>query len=522
MSIQAPEHVVIVGCGFTGTTALHQLVTRYPVRRITVFESDATFGPGFPYQESETREYLINNTNDTMCLDPSNRRAFVEWLQAHPKHSVGLDEKGHMPRAIYGEFLRDAIANALQIAAEKGIEVEMIGEECTDIEEADDGETRARSATVSVKADMVILATGRCPDYDAFGLGDANEGHYFATHMPGTKLDVIPIDATVHIMGASLSAYDVINQLYSPEAGCRFVDAGDNRLRFDAGDNRRSVVLCSRSGRLKKAQSRFPRAVKREHFNKDAIGALPHRASTVEEVFEWMLKDAALNQYGPDLDTLLNPYSDCNNTEDVTNAAASILAADIDAAASNSGDNFTVDYLENAQFDIWDLFAANKLSEAEEQRYRSRFESGLLTCSAPCPIPTAQKILALIEAGRLTVMKGVRSIKPSGDGFEIEHAFGSDSASYIVNATGTVDRMITSDAQPALLRNLSNRDLIRPYQLNGADSPGIAVDMSTFRCNGSRNIFAASMLLWGPGFFTSSAIMMATVIKRLLDAAYDQ
>lgn len=49
-------HAVIIGCGFTGTTALHQLVHHYPVTEVTVFEASATFGPGFPYQVTESRE----------------------------------------------------------------------------------------------------------------------------------------------------------------------------------------------------------------------------------------------------------------------------------------------------------------------------------------------------------------------------------------------------------------------------------------------------------------------------------
>lgn len=42
----APARVVIIGCGFTGASALFQLVDRHPVRRITVFEAAGDFGPG--------------------------------------------------------------------------------------------------------------------------------------------------------------------------------------------------------------------------------------------------------------------------------------------------------------------------------------------------------------------------------------------------------------------------------------------------------------------------------------------
>ena len=45
-----------------------------------------------------------------MCLQPSNRRAFVEWLKGHPEVVGDVDEKGHLPRAVFGAFLKDAIA----------------------------------------------------------------------------------------------------------------------------------------------------------------------------------------------------------------------------------------------------------------------------------------------------------------------------------------------------------------------------------------------------------------------------
>ena len=207
--------------------------------------------------------------------------------------------------------------------------------------------------------------------------------------------------------------------------------------------------------------------------------------------------------------------------ESVRQRAIAALEDAVDAALSpDPGSNFIVDYLEQAQFDIWDLFASRKLSEPEEARYRQSVESALLTCFAPCPISTAQKILALMAAGRLKIVHGVRSVKRTGDEFEINHAFGAEDASYLVNTTNPVDRDITSDAQPALIRNLLDRGLIHPYRLNGEVSNGIDVDMETFRCIGSKSIHAANMYLWGPGFFTSSAITMATIVQRLLARAF--
>ena len=126
-----------------------------------------------------------------------------------------------------------------------------------------------------------------------------------------------------------------------------------------------------------------------------------------------------------------------------------------------------------------------------------------------------------MEAGRLRVISGTRTVARNRAGTcSIEHAFGTELADFVVNATGVVDRDVRSDRQSALIRNLARRGLLRPYVLNGVESPGAAIDMDTYLCEGSKNVYAANMFLWGPGFFTSSAIMMATIVKRLLEQSF--
>jgi len=249
---QLPSHVAIVGCGFTGTTAFYQLVHRYPLHRITIFESSGDFGPGFPYQADESPEYLLNNTNDTMCLEPTNRRAFVEWLHRHPVHSMGLDEKASMPRSVYGEFLHDVIARTVAEADKREIGVAFVPQEVVDLDQDADGNITIHTENAKFVTDMVILATGRCPDFDVYDLSGAPADRYFPVHMPGTRLDVLPLDAECYVIGASLSAYDVVNQLYAASSGCEFLPEGQDRLRYVPNNNERKVVLCSRSGRLKK------------------------------------------------------------------------------------------------------------------------------------------------------------------------------------------------------------------------------------------------------------------------------
>ena len=510
-------HAAIIGCGFTGTTALYQLVRSHPVTRVTIFETSGLFGPGFPYQPDETDAYVINNTNDTMCLDPANRRAFVEWLRQHDRYAGDLDEKGHMPRRVYGEFLRDIIAAARTEAAQKGIEVELIAAECTDI--AENGGVTITYVGGSLSADIAILATGRCPDVDSFGF--AGRPTYFATHMPGSQLSDLPTDAEVHILGASLSAYDVINELFAPETGCEFLPDRENRLRFIGNENQRTAVLCSRSGLLKKMQSRYPGKIRRPNFNAQTIAAMSSRTVTLRDLQSLVQSDAIANGVKLDAANVLTPYGGCYTAREYHQRVIEILANDIDAAMSSApGRNFLVDYFANAEFDIWDFFAARCPAVDAEKTFRSNCETAFLNYAAPCPVSTGQKMLALARAGRLRFIKGIRDLREDGVGYRYEHDFGTGKATYLVNATGQVDRDVRSSRQPALVRNLVERGLLRPYELDGEASAGADVDMHTFRCNGAKNIYAANMLLWGPGFYVSAAITMATVIRRLLHAYF--
>ena len=98
-------HIALVGCGFTGTSAFFQLVERYPVSTISIFQADGDFGPGYPYHTDECSDYLMNNTTDTMGLTIDHRTAFLEWLQERPEFGA-VKPKGHVPRAWFGLFLK--------------------------------------------------------------------------------------------------------------------------------------------------------------------------------------------------------------------------------------------------------------------------------------------------------------------------------------------------------------------------------------------------------------------------------
>jgi hypothetical protein len=514
-----PAHVAIVGCGFTGTSALLQLVDRCPVQRITVFEASGDFGPGFPYRRDDCADYLLNNTTDTLCLLPHNRQAFIAWLRGRGEV---VEPKGHLPRQRYGDFLADAVAAAATLAAAKGITLERIAAEVTAADEPSSGGVRLHWAGGMLQADAMILATGRCPGRDPIGPPPAGSGALLVSnHVRTPALDALPLDATCHVLGASLSAYDVVNRLFSPATGCRFERDADGVLQFLPGPNQRRVLLCSRSGRLKHLQSRAPMPIQRRHLTLQALQALATRGALTLEALQGLV-DAEARAHGVALDwpALLQPYAGCDSAAAVNQRAAALL--DDAIADCLAGRNVLVDLAGALQTLLWDAFGQRLLPPAEEARYRRVAESAVLGWSAPCPLPTAERLRALLRAGVLQVRHGVQGVQWSDadNAWRIRCAFGDELARVLVNTTGALDRRVDSPAQPPLVRSLAAQGLLQPYRCGGAVADGAAVDMATLRATGSRHIHLTGMWLWGPGFFTSSAFMMARAAQTVLAALY--
>lgn len=521
MPLTPPDHVALIGCGFTGTSALLQLVDGCPVRRITVFEASGDFGPGYAWKTDECSDYLVNNTTDTMCLLPGNRQAFIQWLQSRGETP---EPKGHLPRRAYGAFLAEAVQAARVLAAAKGIALQFVPAEVTALTEPDSGGVQLAWPGGMLQADVAILATGRCPDRPLIDPPPpGSRAVYVPTHIHDGALDTLALDATCHVLGASLSAYDVVNRLFSPTTGCRFERQADGMLRFEPGPNQRRVVLCSRSGRLKQMQSRQRMDIRRRVLTAEMLAAQARRgAVTLDALACWIDEEARGHGVTLDWAALRDPYAGCATADEVDARAADLLARD--RAAACEGHNFLVDLAADAQLLLWDAFAARHLPAVEERRYRERAETAVRCFTAPCPVPTAERLLALHRAGRLVVRHGVRAPRWSAgdDGWLIDCAFNTERARVLINATGSLDRRVDSPAQGPLVRSLHAQGLLRPYRLDGELSEGAAVDMTSLRAEGSRHVHVVGMWLWGPGFFTSSAFMMAHLVRQLLAQLYPQ
>ena len=519
----SPEHITIIGCGFAGTSAFHQIVIKHPVKAITIFEQSGEFGPGLAYKTDECADYLLNNTNDTMCLGPDNIRAFLDWLEGHPHLKANVSPKGHLPRRLFGLFLKDVVKTTLEKAESLEIKCRLISSEVTEVKETANGVILSWKEG-SIEAYAAIMTTGRCPSIPLCEFPPINSpAIYIDDYISSNKFDEIKLDAHVHIIGASLSAYDVINRLFSSASGCSFERDLDGELVFKPGDNNRSATLYSRSGRLKKMQSRNPQTINRSSFTLQKLRDKAKKGSlSLKDIIDAIIADGSNHSWQFDDEEIKTPYLRCSNTAEFNDRAAFILSNDLNAAKTGCGANFLVDLFEDAQVDIWDGFSETLISTLAEDNYRRNYETATLAYVAPCPIITAERILALHKAGRIRFVNGVSIpiLDKTGEHYKISHAFGFDLAKVVINTTGKVDRHVTSGRQPAWVRQMVKSKKLQPYSRNNCTSLGASVDMKTLRPQGSKHIYFANMLLWGPGFFTSSAFIMATLVSRVIDTIF--
>ena len=521
MDAPSPKHIAIVGCGFTGVSAFYQLINGYQVAEVSIFESTGNFGPGYAYQPDECTDYLLNNTTQTMCLGPENRRAFLDWLETHPELEADLSPNGHLPRRLFGLFLKDMLEATKLLARKKRVICNFIAETVTCVEEKSDTCVKISWPNGSIDADAAIMATGRCPNLPITNSpATGSIAKFFDCHVNTIALDQLAMDADVHIIGASLSAYDVINRLFSEHTGCKFEQRQGGELIYLAGPNKRRVTLYSRSGRLKKMQSRSPQPIDRDTFS---LPALRQQRKTknlrLRDIASAIKADGMRHNAEFHTGKIEKPYANCNSVVDVNQRAGEILASDIAAAKNGDGANFLVDLVDHAQMEIWDGFTEKLLAADEERRYRQSVETAMLAYAAPCPIPTAERLLALHRAGCLNIVYGANTpaLSQTGDYFSIKHTHGEATANILINATGKVDRDVSSSGQPSWVKSLIASDKLRRYSRNGIEMDGAEIDMSTFRPPGLNRIYFANMYLWGPGFFTSSAFIMANVVARILN-----
>ena len=461
----------IIGGGLTGTAMLWQCIQqakmaadRHPElpsrMRIRIFEKQKTVGPGFPHNNNNVLPFHITNMcASDMGIFPENPADFHSWTIKNRSRLTArfnwfesfLHQQenfpavcDHYPRAVMGEYLKTRFFQAVVLARQMGITVEL--HRCTevfDIQQASESfclscQNTATGKRSVFKAAQVLIATGHWQK-------QTRDPFFFPSPWPAQTLGQrIPMGAKVGIIGTSLSAIETLLTLTSED---RFARSESGDLVYHPPENTRIFCLFSRNGLLPKVRGRTGSYWNR-FFCPDRLKKIladKSRTSSWKAVF-------AL------LDTeLQNAYGHSFNWDDITNPSGTpetVLAQSITDAVQGdtpNGDVLWQTVLYQGLGMVKQIYLG--LTPAQRRMFESQYASAFFTHAATQPIINAEKLLALIKAGIVRIIRlgsAYRLLKDDPQGRYVfvykdpEGHTQKDVCSYLVDARGQ-DKSIFTD-----------------------------------------------------------------------------
>lgn len=220
-----PITLGIIGSGPSAIYLLKHLMDRADllkgrIQEISIFERSRLAGMGMPYNPLTTDRFNLANIASEEL--PELPLSLVDWLrsldssdlQALGLEDCEIDATRIYPRLVLGQYLHAQYQQLVGRIRERGITVkEFTGCEILDV--MDDPATGQVTAVAAgqkfFRVHKVVIATGH-----QWTGEDRPEAGYFASPWPIRKL--LPAEGELHdypigTLGASLSAFDVINSL---------------------------------------------------------------------------------------------------------------------------------------------------------------------------------------------------------------------------------------------------------------------------------------------------------------------
>jgi uncharacterized NAD(P)/FAD-binding protein YdhS len=264
------RRIVLVGGGFAGACAAVQLV-RHSAAPLAISLIDPAEQPGAGLAYSATDpDHRLNGLTHVHSLIPDDAFHFSRWVEA--SGLVAQDPAARLPdgriyprRGDYGRYLQQTVqahahwpATGSCIVHHRGMASGLVGQ---------DGAWAVQTTTgASLPADQLIVATGnptpRLPP--PFPAALARHPSVIENPLDTPRLHTVPPEARVLLVGASLTALDVLSTL----------------LRRG---HRGEIVVVSRRGQRPRPQGPLPEALARArpweqlspHYNLERLGMPP-------------------------------------------------------------------------------------------------------------------------------------------------------------------------------------------------------------------------------------------------------
>jgi uncharacterized NAD(P)/FAD-binding protein YdhS len=366
-----------------------------------------------------------------------------------------------------GEYLKTRFEESLQIAQTLGFEVTLYPAcEVVDlslsnerivlsIRSVDSGEVFSR------KADRVLLATGHWFERD-------DRNRYFTSPWPAEQLITsIPQGAKVAVIGTSLSAIETLLTLTMEG---QFIRSRTGELEFAPSENPRRFCLYSRRGLLPKVRGRM--GTRRNRFlNRENLDRLlsENRGKLKLKILFDLLNSDLEEAYGRPIDwqEVVNPIGN----------PADLLQKYINDALNGDGHHGEIIWqtVLHQTFDMVREIYLN-LALEDKRRFDERYTSVFFTHAATQPIVNAEKLLALLRAGIVRVVrlgKNYRLVwneRTQSYNFIYRDMQGNrkkDTYQYVINARGQKRSLKTNPS--ALAGNLLNSGTVQIEEVESVE-----------------------------------------------------
>lgn len=492
-----PSSFTIIGGGLTGTAMLYQFSQMLRAKAlknvlnpkgiyIQVIERQTVFGPGFPHNQSYMMPFhLINMCASDMGIVSGGPHDFETWVRNHPDRlSDPLPEDTpvcrHYPRTVMGAYLSARFQDAVRTARAMGITMDLYpNHEATDLVETKDMveitlKDLQSGRVFRLNSHRVLLATGHWRR-------KTDKTSILFSPWPATTLQrKIPAGADVAVLGTSLTAVDTVLTL---AADGTFGQSPSGRLTYHPPEHPKRITLYSRTGRLPTVRGRIG-PYQNRFMVPQRIHALldPKGRLALQDLFE-LLNAELFEAYGKpfDWETVIHPRGTVQEQ----------LEHNILLAEKGDGPYGDIRW----QTVIQQMFPMVRriylsLSKHERARFDQTYNTLFFIHAAPMPLVNAQKLLALMTVGIVSVVPLAGPFRPESDltsegltllyrapDAKVKRAFHP----YGVDARGQ-DRFYDKNPDPLAKRLLNSGTVeIEPANSKGAGSGSLWVDPRTHR-----------------------------------------
>lgn len=211
-----PACVAVVGLGFSGAAVAIHLMRGLPRgARLLLIEPAPRRARGLAYG-TRCASHWLNVPAGRLGLEASHEAGFIDWLQRRYGACSAAD---FVPRMLMGDYLAEALAQAVQVAQARGVQVQTLAAGVRSVEPAAEAAMRLMlDDGGTCLAERVVLATGHLAP-EAPRLPGGPQAPTWGT--PGlidppwdeTALAALPEDGDVLLLGSGLSAVDLLTWL---------------------------------------------------------------------------------------------------------------------------------------------------------------------------------------------------------------------------------------------------------------------------------------------------------------------